>query len=516
MTSKDGFGLATASPLQLAIFRVIDHRSLGDLWDDAQVRAAFGGVLPSREVWDEILLLSGIRSGKSLIAAGAAVYSTQTCGFEPAPGVKLGPGEIPRVSVLSTKKDLASVVFNHILGNMQQSPYLSTLLMDDPKGDSVLVRHPNGRPVEIKVVAGSRAGSSLVARWSAGVVFDEAPRMQGQEEGVVNLEDMRAGVRFRLLSGARIWYIGSPWAPSGPTYTMKEENWGNAEAKVLVMKAPAQAMNPLLWTTEKVAAFREADPEIARTDLDAEFASPETNLFTEELLRLCARKEPRQLPYDPTCEYVAAMDPATRRNAWTLTIATRVSGKLRQVGAWEWLPRAGEHLSPKVVLGEIADICRTYAVYKLKSDQWAADAIRDIAAEFDLPYVQEDFHGATRSRAYLSLARRMEAGMVELAPNKEVQADLSRVKRRPQGDGSVKIVLPQTADGRHADHAPTLVAAMSEYMDDPMARPAVAPKPSPWDDEVIEEAEDRLFAAEVRGEDDDDDEWSEEGYDDDW
>jgi hypothetical protein len=42
-----------------------------------------------------------------------------------------------------------------------------------------------------------QAGGSLVAHWSAGVIFDEAPRMSGSDNAIVNLDDAQARVRAR-------------------------------------------------------------------------------------------------------------------------------------------------------------------------------------------------------------------------------------------------------------------------------------------------------------------------------
>ncbi len=511
LCSPDGFRLETPSPLQLALCAVIDGERLGDLWDDPDVRAAFGNCRPkfSRR-WEEILVLSGIRTGKSLIAAAAAVWATQKCGFTPARGLTLGPGEVPRVSVLSVKRDLADVVFNHIVGNMQASPVLSTLILDEPTSDGILVRHPNGRPVEIKVVAGSRAGSSLVARWSAGVVFDEAPRMQGEEDGVVNLDDARKAVRFRLLSEARLWYIGSPWAPSGPTYEMREANWGKPDAKVLVVKAPAPAMNPVYWTKQRVADRRAEDPDLARTEIDAEFASPDATLFQPELVSRCVRQSPEQLPAEEGQTYVAAMDPATRANGWNLTIVTRAEGKIKQVGVWEWKPQPGEPLSPREVLAQIADICAIYKPTVLKSDQWSADTLAEMAQEVGLPFYQEDFHGAEQARRYLGLARRMEAGMVELCPHPMVFRDLVAVRRRAAPGGAVKILLPQTKDGRHTDSVPPLVMAAAEYMDDPIPVVVQPEKTDADREQETEDAEADIIARLARGDDIDDDLWGDE------
>ena len=65
------------------------------------------------------------------------------------------------------------MIFGHIVGRMMASPLLSKLILETPTADTLMVKHPSGRPVEIKVVAASKAGSSLVARWSAG--GDEVP-----------------------------------------------------------------------------------------------------------------------------------------------------------------------------------------------------------------------------------------------------------------------------------------------------------------------------------------------------
>ena len=56
-----------------------------------------------------------------------------------------GREEVARVSVVSLKVDLANVVFNHIVGNLQAQPKLCALLVEQPGTDSVLLRHPSGQ-----------------------------------------------------------------------------------------------------------------------------------------------------------------------------------------------------------------------------------------------------------------------------------------------------------------------------------------------------------------------------------
>lgn len=387
---------------------------------------------------------------------------------------------------MSLKKDVADVVLNHIVGPMLSKPDLKQLLLEEPTADSVLVRHPSGRPVEIKVVAGSRAGSTLLGRWSAGVIFDEAPRMQGQDSGaVVNLTEMQAAIGGRLLKGARIWYVGSPYQPYGPIYDMVNNQWGKANATVLVIKAPAWVMNPITWTPEVVAEFRERQPDAARTDVDAEFADPESALFAQDSLYQSTRTRPPQLPYNPELQYVAAMDPATRGNAWTLVIATRDVGKIKIAYATEWKGSRTNPLNPREVMREVAEVLRLYGLGWAKTDQWASDFIIQLGNEYGVAMVQDNWTTESRTRSFIALARRIEAGLVELPPNEHMRLDLLGVRRRITHAG-VTIVLPQTADGRHGDYVPSLAMACAQYLIEAIPVPEVATDMDP--EEALETA----------------------------
>jgi hypothetical protein len=291
LTSEHGFSLTSASPLQRAICRIVDGAHLRDLATHPHVIAAVGGpdavaALPNERP-QEVLILSGIRTAKSLIAAATAVRASQTCDVS-----GLGAGETARVSVVSLTTDLAKVVYDHILGRMTASRHLARLILEKT-ADTVLVRHPSGSQIEIKIVAGARAGASLVARWSAGCIFDEAPRMVGSDDGVVNYDDCHAAVLGRLLPGAQIISIGSPWAPFGPIYERVLERSGKPGNDLVIVRAPAHHMNPITWTPQKIAELRAKNETVYRTDILGEFADPESSLFSSTELDAVTRKRPR-------------------------------------------------------------------------------------------------------------------------------------------------------------------------------------------------------------------------------
>jgi hypothetical protein len=490
-TSERGFGITTASPLQRAICRIADGRELGELRYNNDIIAYLGdssavdGVRP-----EEFSVFSGIRTGKSLFAACLAVYATQTCDVS-----KLGAGEIPRVSVVSISRDLAGVIFKHIVGNLAAKEDLRELMIGEPTADTVFLRHPTGREIEIKVVAGSRAGASLVARWSAGCIFDEASRMVGAEEGVVNWDDAHDAVKGRLLPGAQIVSIGSPWAPFGPAWKIVEKYWKNPSREMVCVKAPAYALNPIWWTQERMERLKETDPDVYRTDVEAEFLEPAESMFSSVEIESAMRAAPIHLEPDPRTTYVAAMDPATRSNDWTLVVAGKLdNGKKAVVYNARWQGSRANPLSPDAVLAEIADICRTYNIGTVFSDQYAGDALRDIARAHGIHVSIQEWNSKNKLEQYLRVKDEMSQGLIELPPDPYVRSDLLSVKKRVRQNG-VSIELPVTADGRHADYAPSLVMALARFIQAPEEIvPAVGTKERlEWEARRMEEQDEERY-----------------------
>jgi hypothetical protein len=323
--------------------------------------------------------------------------------------------------------------------------------------------------VEIKVVAGSKAGATLVARWLIGVAFDEFPRMVGQDDGVVNYDDMRAAVLSRLLPGAMIASIGSPWAPFGPAYDQVRDGFGKPNKERVVVWARADKMNPSWWTKERAAELHRQDADAYRTDFEAQFLEPEELFFPASLVEVAVRKAPEILPREPGHTYFAAMDPATRGNAWTLVIGTRKGTRRIVARATQWLP-AGVPLKPDEVLKEAAVICKAYGVTLVKTDQWAVDALRPLAAAVGLTLIQQDLTGPEHYEAYKTAQTWLTLGQLELAPVSWLIDDIKRVKRRVTQAG-LSVVLPHTADGRHCDGAPALVRMLTSLAED-FAQPA--------------------------------------------
>lgn len=463
LTDPLAFGLTTASPLQRAICRIADGIPLGALAHEPTVIAAVGDVqeLP-HERPSEMVVLSGIRTAKSLIAACRAFHMAVSCDTS-----RLRPGETPRVSVVSLSKDLGKVIMGHLVGSIQRSPLLRTFILPTTVEDGIMLRHPSGTPVEVCVAAGARAGSSLIARWSAGIIFDEFPRMVGGDDGVVNWDDQRNSSIHRMLDGSQMWHIGSPWAPYGPAYDLVTKHHGHPSAEVVVVRAPAWHMNPVWWTPERIEERRRVDPEAAVTELDAQFQSPEQAMFSVEALTACTRKTPLVIAPKPGNTYFAAMDPATRGNGWTLVIATRENGKAIIVRAEEWIGSTSSPLKPDEVIPEMAGILAAYGVRTVHSDQVMGDALVALGRQVGLSLVQWTIPRIEQAKKFLAIRTQMDRGLVELPPVPRLRTDLLHIRKKVTPTG-VAVEYPMTSDGRHCDYGPSLMLVLTKAMPEPV------------------------------------------------
>lgn len=454
------FGLETATPLQRGIARVVAGDPMGDLLRHDHVMHAMGdvsGLIGTRP--KEVYIAAGIRSGKSFFNAACIVYASFTCDW-----TGITAGEVPRVSIVSIDKDIAQATLDHFVGKCQQSPILSNLIDDVPnsRGERYYLRCPNGRHLEVAIVANKREGASLVSRWQALVIFDEISRFASSTDGVINFENTRAATLARIRPGGQLIGTGSPTAPEGFFYENVIRNHNRPTKDMLIIKAPGPMMNPHWWTPQRMEDTKRQDPEVYQRDGLAEFTSAEESFITLQEMDACTRKEAEWLPYDKSQHYVAAMDPGTIRNAWTLVVATRRGDQREVVGVKEWKANAG-HLHTGDTMREIAEICAEYNIRTVWTDRWLAGPIAERARENGFFALERKYTPEQRSKMYRAVREKFNSGQVSIPHDRQLRMDLTRMKRKTLPSGQTTIDLPHTSDGRHCDFIPSLMMALGEF-----------------------------------------------------
>ena len=463
LTSPDGFGLSTATNVQCAICRVSDGLPLAELWDDEEVRRAFGEVQPLESVPAILVVLAAIRCAKSMIAAARTIVAARTCNLD-----GLAPGDLVRVPIVSLDKRGAEAVFSHVVGTMLRSKQMRRWLCSEPTGDSVFIRHESGREIEVCVTAMAKSGGTLVGTWLGGAVFDEAPRMAGESDGVKNLDDSLSAVAGRIREGGQIMLIGSPWAPFGPVYELVEKHFGKPTRDIVVVRGTGPNLNPVYWTPERCERLRtsslSSDRRSHQTDVLGEFADAEEALFSNEAILAATRAEAVRLP-ERGVHYVAAMDPGARASAWTLVVLGCTGARdwgqpvYSVVLAKQWLGSSQQPLQPRKVLREMAVELAPYSVEMVYTDQFACDALSDIAFEFGLGLHGAHVNAAYRMQMVTAVRDALHEERLELPPDQYMRTDLVRTKKKVTQNG-VTIHYPQSGDGRHCDYVPALGLAM--------------------------------------------------------
>jgi hypothetical protein len=457
LTSPLGFRLESATPVQRALCRAIDGRPLGELADDPDVLRTFGGpaavaALPQERPL-EVYLVAGIRGAKSTIAAAAAVLATQTVDVS-----RLSAGDLVRVSVVSLTIDTAKAVYSHVLNNVLASPPLRALLVGEPTSDAIVLRHPSGRPIEIKIVAGSKAGGTLVARWNAAAIFDEAPRMSG-DEAVVNFSDARSAVLGRLLPGGQLLAIGSPWEARGPVYEIVQEGHGHPTPARVVARAPAPVLNPSWWTPERVARFRASAPELARTDIDAEFGlTAGASFFVDSDFELLLRDE---APTDARGgdRVAAAVDLGFVRNSATLAVLAERGEVAHVVDLDERRPEPTRALVPSEVCRDFARTLQARHCGAAVADGHYRETLREHTSLAGISL----YDSCGPGERFLALRALIRAGKLRCHPAlpqaQRLRDQLALVRPKLAPGGTLSVVLPESGDGSHCDLADVLARA---------------------------------------------------------
>ena len=469
LTTRIGFDVNTASLVQRARCRIGDGLSLEDLATNPDVVAMCGGAaalanLPSerRIAPRHFVDISAIRTCKTMMAVARSIRATQNVDVS-----NLKTGEVPRLSILSLTEEKALIAFGMAKQLMIGLPELRVLLLGDPTADTMMVKHPSGKAIKIQCAVLAKTGGSMVSDWCAGLIADEAPRMIGRGEGVANLDDTLSAVRGRVLPGAQIQLLGSPWAPMGPVYDLVQEYFGKPTESFVVLRSTGPQNWPEFFTPEYCDQLQREDPTAYTTDVLGEFADPETGWLDPRIVREHTRRDIEDVPSITGRKYAAALDTSGGQagaNPHSLVIVDITDkDECEVVCALEWRGMAIED-----IWAVVANSIRPYRIPTLWIDQWAGPQNVALARRAGIHTASIAWVGGeaaadsslSKVEAFTDVATLIHSGRVTLHCHKLFQRDLLSVIKRPKANG-YEIILPKTRDGRHCDFAPALVMAIA-------------------------------------------------------
>jgi hypothetical protein len=362
------------------------------------------------------------------------------------------PGDTGVGAIISTRLDEAAqrlATIQSILDALE-IPYR-------PWGAGVMGIRIIGRRVGFRVYAASITGVSGFT--GIFVLCDEVAKWRDRDTGVNPAGQVLASVRPTMATqeNARIALSSSPFGMLDAHYDAYEEGETAFQCTAF---APTWVANPTL-TEEETKAMEPDEGVWLREYAAIPQAEAETSLLTELLIDRAMRAEAGDLPFCEGWSYVAAMDPATRTNAWTLTVAGQDREERRHVVlAREWVPKPGLPLDPLTVLAEVAIHLAAYGLDTAYTDQHAVEMLRAMANQRKLTLIEAAWTPTTKREGYEHVLKLAQANRLGLPLDSQVKADLLGIRKVITRSG-VQYQLAEVR-GRHADYAPAIAMAVAD------------------------------------------------------
>lgn len=427
-------------------------------FDEVDRRLVAKGFPPTSPWWRETIerwyrsgkrqavLRVGRRGGKSSslsrLGVVEALYGDHT----------IPPGDIGMVAVVSTDRPEAAKRLHTIKTILKA---LGVAYRWNGAEKQIELRE---KPVAFRVYTASIAGVSGFT--SIFVFLDEVAKWRDKETGANPATEVIRSIRptMATMPNAKIVLSSSPMSMLDAHYDAYAEG---ETALQIVAHAPTWIANP----TVSEERTREDEPDEsthAREYGAVPQAANDSSLISERLYDVNVRRVPQlwDLPPAPGHFYVATMDPATRRHAWTFAITTKgLDGRRKVAMAREWRPKPGVPLRPKTILMEIRELMRPYGLRVVHTDQHAVDHLRDLLPE-GLHLVEVVWTQPEIQRACEHLLKLCQSEAVEFHPDPQVKLDVMGIMEVFTRNG--RAVVFAEGQGRHSDYAPTIAMAVDD------------------------------------------------------
>jgi hypothetical protein len=398
-----------------------------------------------------LILRVGRRGGKSSTLCRLAVVEA-LYGQHVVP-----PGDVGVVAIISARRPDALERLRTIGAILE-----AIGVAYDPKGDSLELR---ARRVVFTVFTASIAGVSGFT--SIFVLCDEVAKWRDSDTGANPAGVVISSVAPTMATQPNAKMILSS-SPMGLLDAHADAYALGDTPHQMTAYAPSWEANPTL--TEESTRADEPDELVWLREYKAiPQAENETSVLSTALLDRVTR-DSGDLDPDDRHTYAATIDPATRGNAWTLSIGTLSDLAVRRIALTrEWRGTKAKPLVPRVVFGEIADILRPFRLAHVNSDQWSEDTLRESAQAAGIALLVTPWTAGLKADCYDAMKTLAQETKLELPKSDIVRTDLLGIRQKLTRNGIVYDLATQGP--RHSDFAPCIAMCLSLLRTPPKPRP---------------------------------------------
>ena len=369
-------------------------------------------------------------------------------------GARLNPGEVGTVMVLAADRRQARVIFRYVTAFLDGVPMLKAMVKSVTKETIDL---SNRVVIEVHTASyRSVRGYTLLA-----VIADEIAFWRSEDSANPDVEILNA-VRpgMATIPDSLLLCISSPYARRGALWNAFKKYYGTDNSRILVWRAPTQAMNPSVESAVIDEAIRE-DETAARAEYFAEFRRDIETFIRREAVETVVIPGRRELPPALHSTYIAFVDPSGgSSDSMTLAIAheeERSGGGLKYV--LDLVREERPPFSPDGVVREFAFELKRYGVAWVYGDCYGGEWPRERFEAHDISY---DIAEHTRSELYLELLPAINSCRVELLDNPRLISQFMNLERRTTRSGRDAIDHPPQG---HDDVANAVAGALVALME---------------------------------------------------
>jgi hypothetical protein len=435
------------------------------------------GLTYSPHAYTEAWGIDGIRAGKSEIAAFIVGYEAVCGGHE----AYIRDGKKAVCFQIAQDLQFAQYALHGINANLESIPILArrtdkwkqvTARRIDLFNNMVIMT----TPPTIKSVRGYDAPVTVMDE--VGVWYQEADSANPDSAVYTQVKSRQAQFAHPKIVG-----ISSPWNKAGLLWARYQAGTDGRNLlcdvcrerglerpgckacssirrphrdRVVLHATTASLGNPLI-TRKWLQSTRDQDVKAFERECLARFLDSISGFLDSSLLQKAVEHGTIERPPQPRFLYVAAMDPAFRRDAFAFAIGhVDESGVFHIDLSRRWIKPQESMVgwNPTDILREIASLCARYKVSQVTTDQYHFESLEQLALQMGLSIKKLTFSAGSKAEIYGNLRNLLNTGKLRLLDDPETYSELASLERKLNQGGTVQISAPPN---QHDDMA-TVVA----------------------------------------------------------
>jgi hypothetical protein len=289
---------------------------------------------------------------------------------------------------------------------------------------------------QISLVVAANDFRSIRGRTIIACLMDECAYWRSDLSTNPDVEVYRS-IRPALaaMPGSLLIAISSPYRQKGLLWDRFKRYFG-VTGKVLVVKAPTTALNPLI-DQALIAEDLEADHEAASAEWLGEFRRDLADYVTREVVESLVARGVYERPPVRGMAYQSFTDPSGGSNdGFTLGITHREG----EVAVLDCLRERRPPFSPEAVVEEFSGVLKSYGLRTVTGDKYAGEWPREQFRKRGVEYRASDL---TKSQIYLEALPLLNGGLVDLLDDDRLVNQICGLERRVARGGKDSV-----------DHAP--------------------------------------------------------------